>query len=270
MSNKETVIELEHVFFAYQHHLILEDVSLEVQRGEFLAIIGPNGAGKTTLLKLMLGLLKPQKGNIYLFGKPISLWNKTKNRIGYVPQTVKIDTSFPINVKEFVMTGRYGMLRGAARPQRGDWQIVEKVIGEIGIAKVAHRQIGELSGGQRQKMLIARALAGEPEVLILDEPMTAIDPESMEGVYELLKRLHQQNFTIITVSHDVGVVAQYSDNIACVNRKVVKHGRPEEVLQEEVLTAMYGKEAALFHHGPVPHIVVQAEPDSCFPRKKED
>jgi zinc transport system ATP-binding protein len=270
MNNQITVIELEHVFFAYQKHLILEDVSLKVQKGEFLAIIGPNGAGKTTLLKLMLGLLKPQKGNIYLFGKPVAMWDKIKNRIGYVPQTATIDASFPINVEEFVMTGRYGILRGTMRPQKKDWQIVAKVLEEVGIAEIKHRQIGELSGGQRQKMLIARALAGEPEVLVLDEPMTAIDPESMEGIYELLKRLHQQNLTIITVSHDVGVVAQYSDNIACVNRKVVKHGRPEEVLREEVLTAMYGKEAALFHHGPIPHIVVQAESEPCFPRKKED
>lgn len=257
---QEPIIEVKNVSFYYPPLEVLEDVNLTVKKGEFLAIIGPNGGGKTTLLKIILGLLKPQKGEVYIGGKRVEELGKWRSKIGYVPQTAQIDYTFPITVEEFVMTGRFGLIGLGKRPQAHDWEMVRKALREVKMEEWSKKQIGELSGGQRQKILIARSLALEPEILILDEPTTAVDPESSESFYELLLRLHEQGITIITVSHDVGVVAQYVDSIACLNRRLIKHDRPEEVIREGVLEEMYGREAAFFHHGAIPHIVVRETP----------
>ena len=254
---EEPIIEVKNVSFSYPPLEVLEDVNLTVKKGEFLAIIGPNGGGKTTLLKIILGLLKPPKGEIYIAGKRIEELGKWRNKIGYVPQTAQIDYTFPITVEEFVMTGRFGLIGLGKRPRPYDWKMVQKALKEVKMENWSKKQIGELSGGQRQKILIARSLASEPEILILDEPTTAVDPQSSESFYELLLRLHEQEITIITVSHDVGVVAQYADSIACLNQRLIKHDRPEEVIREGVLEEMYGREAAFFHHGIIPHIVVR-------------
>lgn len=256
----QPVIELKEVYFSYQDFLILEGINLTVYQGEFLAIIGPNGAGKTTLLKIILGLLTPEQGEVKVLGEPPTQLKKRK--IGYVPQVSAIDFSFPLTVEQFTLMGRYGQIGLGKRPRPEDWAKTQLALKQVGLLPLSKREIGRLSGGQRQKMIIARALAGEPEILILDEPMTAVDPESTESLYKLLFKLHTKQMTIITVSHDVGVVAEYVDRIACINRRLICHDRPQEVLSEEVLNQMYGKEAAFFHHGLIPHIVVRKAPPS--------
>ncbi len=248
-------VEFISVSFSYPDLEVLEDVSLQVKKGEFLAVIGPNGAGKTTLLKLILGLLKPTSGTVLVFGKKLT--ESIRKRIGYVPQTARIDYSFPINVEDFIMTGRYAVIGPGRIPKKVDHIAVDEALEKTGSLSIRFKQIGKLSGGQRQKIMIARALVNNPEMLILDEPTTAVDPKNSESLYELLLALHEQGITILTVSHDVGVIAQYADTIACVNRKVVVHARPEEVISEEALNEMYGREAAFFHHGIIPHIVVR-------------
>jgi zinc transport system ATP-binding protein len=200
---EEPIVEIKNVSFSYPPLEVLEDVNLTVKKGEFLAIIGPNGGGKTTLLKIILGLLKPQKGEVYVAGKRIGELRKWRSKIGYVPQAAQIDYTFPITVEEFVMTGRFGLIGLGKRPRPSDWEMVQKALKEVKMEEWSKKQIGELSGGQRQKILIARSLASEPEILILDEPTTAVDLESSESFYELLLRLHKEEITIITVSHDV-------------------------------------------------------------------
>jgi zinc transport system ATP-binding protein len=153
--------------------------------------------------------------------------------------------------------GRYGRLGLLRRPGPGDREAVRRALEQVGIADLAQRPIGRLSGGQRQRVLVARALANEPELLLLDEPTTGVDVGTTEGLFDLLEAFHHRGITILVVSHDVGVVAQHVDQVACINRRLVAHGRPEQVLRGEVLECMYGPQAALMGHGEVPHIVVQ-------------
>lgn len=253
------VIEVYHLSFSYGDVPILEDVSLVVQRGTFVALIGPNGAGKTTLLKIILGLLPVQRGEVRVFGKPPKHLGNLRHRIGYIPQLPHFDPYFPITLREFVLTGRYGLIGVGKRPKKTDWEAVENALRAVHLESLGEKLLGELSGGQRQRALIARALSTNPEVLLCDEPTTAVDPKSSEGFYELLLRLKEEGKTILVVSHDVGVIAQYADSIACLNRTLFCHRRPEEVISQEILEALYGKEAAFFHHGEIPHIVVRKE-----------
>lgn len=255
----QPVVEIQHLSFSYEGVPVLEDVSLTIQRGEFVALIGPNGAGKTTLLKIVLGLLPVQRGEVRVFGRAPKDLGCLRHRIGYVPQLPHFDPYFPITLREFVLTGRYGLIGVGRRPQASDWEAVQKALEAVHLKALENKLLGELSGGQRQRALIARALSTDPEILLCDEPTTAIDPRNSESFYELLLHLKEQGKTILVVSHDVGVIAQYVDSIACLNRTIFCHRRPEEVVSQEVLEALYGKEVAFFHHGDIPHIVVRKE-----------
>jgi ABC-type Mn2+/Zn2+ transport system ATPase subunit len=251
------VVELEHVTAGYQDLVAMEDVTFRVAAGEFVALIGPNGSGKTTLVKAILGLVKPTSGTVRLFGRPPQQLDGDWKRVGYVAQIAQIDPRFPIRVLEVVLMGRYGQVGLIRQPRRSDREAAWRALEQVGAADLARRPIGRLSGGQRQRVLVARALANQPELLILDEPTTSVDVGTTEGLFDLLDALHHRGITILVVSHDVGVVAQLVDQVACLNRRLVAHGRPEEVLSGEVLECMYGPQAALVGHGELPHIVVQ-------------
>ena len=251
------MIELENVTVRYQELVALEDVSLKVAPGEFLALIGPNGSGKTTLVKTILGLVTPAAGAVRLFGKPPQQLNGEWKRVGYVPQIAQLDPRFPIRVFDVVLMGRYGQLGLIRRPGSGDRKAAWRALEHVGMSDLAQRPIGRLSGGQRQRVLVARALATEPELLLLDEPTTGVDVGTTEGLFNLLEALNRQGMTILVVSHDVGVVAQHVDQVACLNRQLVAHGRPDDVLGGEVLECMYGPQAAFVGHGDFPHVVVQ-------------
>jgi zinc transport system ATP-binding protein len=259
MVEESQIIKLEHIYVAFQDLLVLEDVSLNVSPGDFLAIIGPNGAGKTTLLKVILGLVRPVSGQVRVFGKAPWALDGGRWRIGYVPQMQSVDINFPIYASEAVLMGRYGRIGLLKRPSSNDRAAVHKAMDRIGIADLADRPLARLSGGQRQRVFLARALANDPALLLLDEPTTGVDVAATEGLYELLRVLHEDGITILVVSHDVGVVATYVDGVACVNRRLVAHGRPDEVLGSEELAQMYGCDAMFFHHGRVPHLVVGKE-----------
>lgn len=261
----EPIILLEHVTVTYQDLVALEDVSLSVPPGAFLAIIGPNGAGKTTLLKTILGLLRPVRGTVRVFGKAPWELDGRQQRIGYVPQVMSVDLNFPVRAGEVVLMGRYGRIGLFRRPSAADRQAALQAMERVGIADLADRPIARLSGGQRQRVFLARALANEPDLLLLDEPTTGVDVAATESLYELLRGLHDEGITILVVSHDVGVVAAYVDMVACVNRRLVAHGRPDEV-GGNVLSCMYGPEAMLFGHGPVSHMVVVPSGSSESPQ----
>jgi ABC-type Mn2+/Zn2+ transport system ATPase subunit len=254
------IIELDHVNVAFQDVLVLDDVTLDVPAGASLAILGPNGAGKTTLLQVILGLVRPVSGAVRVFGKSPWELGAERRRIGYVPQVLAIDLTFPVSAREAVLMGRYGRIGLGRRPARTDHAAAQLALERVGIADLADRPIARLSGGQRQRVFLARALANEPELLLLDEPTTGVDVASSESLYELLRDLYTGGMTMLLVSHDVGVVASYVEGVVCINRRLVVHGRPEEVLGSEELAQMYGCAAMFFHHGRVPHLVVGKEP----------
>ncbi|MGE4565213.1 MAG: metal ABC transporter ATP-binding protein [Victivallaceae bacterium] len=215
----EPIIEIRDLDFAYDADSpTLVNVNLTINRGESAGIIGPNGGGKSTLLKLLLGLLVPRRGTIRILGKsPL----EARQHLGYMPQYHQLDAAFPISVREVVLQGtiRKGFWgRYSAENQR----VAASALQEMGIADLADRGFADLSGGQRQRTLIARALACEPELLLLDEPTANIDPGAEEQFYATLDRLRSK-LTILTVSHDLGFVNREIDSVICVNRRVTVH-----------------------------------------------
>ena len=234
---------------------VLEDVSLEIPTGEFLAILGPNGSGKTTLLKAMNGLLKPDQGQVRLFGVPVG--SLGRRRIGYLPQSGAMNSRFPISAAEVVMMGRYAGIGPGRFAGRSDRTAVSEALERVGATEFAQTPLGRLSGGQRQRVFLARALVNKAELLLLDEPTTAMDTDAVENFYDLLQSLHREGTTIVIVSHDVGVVSTYVDRVACLNRRLVAHGRPDDVMSEEILEEMYGCHSVFLAHGSSPHMVVR-------------
>jgi zinc transport system ATP-binding protein len=260
----DVIIACENLSVAYQDKLALENITFNIHRNEFWGILGPNGSGKTTLLRAMLGLIEPISGRITIFGRTPGELGALRDKIGYVPQHAQIDFTFPLRVREMVMLGRSRKMGLGARPGSADWQAVDRALARVEMSDLADRQIGRLSGGQRQRALIARALALEPELLLLDEPTAALDVGATEGFYEWIHHMHQQmDISLLLVSHDVGVISQYVSAVACLNRKLVAHGRPHEVLGSEALEGMYGCDAMFFRHGDVPHMVVPAPSHSA-------
>lgn len=255
--NESPVVRVEDVSVTQHGMLVLDHVSLTVPKGEFVAIIGPNGAGKTTLLKVILGLLKPDSGRVELFEKPVEELGHERSRIGYVPQIMTIDINFPVTVFETVLMGRYGRTGIGRRPTAEDKEAAIAALEKVGIADLRDRPIRRLSGGQRQRVFIARALANEPDLLLLDEPTMGVDVATTGTLYSLLKELKNEGVTILLVSHDIGVVATYIDTVACLNRSLIVHCRPDELVCTDALRKMYGCDAAFLHHGRAPHIVVE-------------
>ncbi len=246
-------LELKGVWFSYGTNPVLKNINFQVKEGEVVAILGPNGAGKTTLLKIILGLLKPQKGEVRVFGMSPQ---RARGIIGYVPQNLSPNRRMPITAEAVVLMGAYpGFLK--PRPKNTKQEMIQ-VMEQVGMLSHRKKLFRELSGGQRQRILIARALIRKPKILILDEPETGLDPSFQEGFYNLLNKINKiYGTTIITVTHDVMAVSQRVSSIACLNRELVVHGRPQEVLTTENLRCLYGEAAAFFGHGPAPHLVVE-------------
>ena len=257
-AQSEAAIEIKGVSFSYTPGKpVLENVNLVVKRGDFVALLGPNGAGKTTLLKLILGLLPLKKGEIKIFGRPVKEIDDVRSRIGYVPQSLSQNRRIPLTVEDVVMLGRFPYMKGLKFPSRQDRKKVQEVLELVGMAPLAKRLFSRLSGGQMQRVLIARALVTDPQLLILDEPDTGLDPAMSEGFYRFLNRLHSElSLTILLVSHDVMAVSEIVKSVVCINRRIVAHGRPETVFTSANLECLYGKQALLFGHGLVPHLVV--------------
>lgn len=245
----ENLIELDGVSFSYGDASVLENLSFTIKKGEYLGIIGPNGGGKTTLLKIILGLLHPTSGTIKLFGKDRHDF-KEKYRIGYVPQRVtQTEREFPATVFEIVRSGRIarrGLLRDFTKE---DNDAVEYAMDIAGIARYRDTLVGKLSGGERQRVFIARALASEPEVLILDEPTVGVDIGAQKTFYEFLNTLNEKHrLTIIFVSHDVDVVSQETHTVLCLNHNLVCHGLPQDLLNEHILKRLYGESTVKASH----------------------
>jgi zinc transport system ATP-binding protein len=227
------IVEIKGVFFGYNGELVLQDVSLDIQQQDFIAMIGPNGGGKTTLLKLMLGLLKPDKGFIRVMGQPAL---RSAPLIGYVPQDVHINRSFPITALDVVLMGTHDPKKRWARKSDANRREALAVLEQLEMATHAQKRIGELSGGQRQRVFIARALVTRPELLLLDEPTASIDTKGQSDFYRLLKELNT-SMTIVVVSHDLLVISRYVQSVACVNKRLHYHNQAE--ITGDMLEAMY-------------------------------
>ncbi|HEB72616.1 MAG TPA: metal ABC transporter ATP-binding protein [Nitrospirae bacterium] len=246
------VVEVKDLEVIVRGCKILDGITLSIGAGRFTGLIGPNGAGKTTLLKVLLGLIKPAGGTVRVFGhKP----GQAHNLTGYVPQTTNFDSSFPVSALDVVMMGMLIKQKLGRPAGKGDRQAAEKAMERAGVLDLSNKRFGSLSGGECQKVLIARALCGQPRLLLLDEPTTGIDALSQDSFYTMLKSLIENlNMTILLVSHDIGVITNMVDDLICINQKVYCHGAPAEVLRDGVVGQAYGCEAEILLHGhSTPH-----------------
>jgi len=234
-------IRLDGVSFSYDGHRVLEEVSLEVPRGEFLGLIGPNGGGKSTLIRIILGLLQPDRGRVELLGLPPE---EGRRRVGYVPQFAGFDRDFPLSVEETVLMGRLPA-RTFGGYTREDRARVGRLLEELSLQELRGRPLKALSGGELQRVLIARALACDPELLILDEPTANVDLRGEQDIFGLLARLNRE-MTILVVSHDIGFITGYVTRVACLNRTLLCHGTGE--FDAAAMERLYGGHVHRIHH----------------------
>ncbi len=239
---RDPVVSLRNVSFGYDENDILHDVTLAIPRGDFACVIGPNGAGKTTLIKLALGLIEPRRGDVRVFEKPP---REARARIGYMPQHAQLDPQFPVCVLEVVLMGRLGRGHSVGAYGASDREAARKALYEVGLSGLEKRPFAALSGGQRRRVLIARALACEPELLLLDEPTSNLDIQVEEQLYALLHELNRR-LTIVLVSHDLGFVSQHVKTTVCVNRTV--HTHPTGEVTGDVIRELFGRQVRLVEH----------------------
>ena len=237
----EPVIDLAGVTFGYAATPVVDDVSLAVDSGEYVAVVGPNGSGKSTLLRLLLGLLEPDAGTATLFGEPADRFDDGE-RIGYVAQHANAAKGMPVTVREVVKMGRFPHV-GFGRLSDADWAAVDDALATVGMAALADRRIAQLSGGQRQRAFIARALASEADLLVLDEPTVGVDAESVDAFYELLATLNAAGITVLLIEHDLGAVVEHADRVVCLNREVYFDGPTDTFVESDALARAFGTDA---------------------------
>ena len=242
------LLQIQSVSASYGRDTVLDDVSLNVNENDFIGVIGPNGGGKTTLLKLILGLIKPDRGKI-IFNSAL-----TASSIGYLPQLSTGDINFPVTVTDIVLSGLMIHKGMTSRMTAGDKKKARSVIEELGLSKMASSSLNELSGGQLQKVFLGRAVIGDPKLLLLDEPGNFVDSSFESDFYIRLRELNKR-MAVLMVSHDVGMISSYVKSFACVNRRL--HYHPFSELTSEQLRA-YGCPIQLVTHGDVPHTVLKS------------
>ncbi|WP_435156489.1 metal ABC transporter ATP-binding protein [Haladaptatus sp. DFWS20] len=242
-SSTESIIELSGIDFRYTSTSVVEDISFRIDPGEYAAVVGPNGSGKSTLMKLMLGLLRPDDGVAKLFGEP-SYQFDDGSRIGYVAQHASASKEMPITVREVVKMGRFPHV-GFGRLSSEDWDIVDQALDTVGMTAFANRRVTQLSGGQRQRAFIARALASEADLLVLDEPTVGVDMESVEAFYDLLDSLNDNGITVLLIEHDLGAVTEHAERVICLNREIYFDGPASEFVESDALARAFGTTANL-------------------------
>lgn len=248
---EKPIIRLENVYFSYGQKEVLSDINLTIEEGMFLGLVGPNGGGKTTLLKIILGLLTPQRGKVYVRETPLENF-KDWNRIGYVSQKANsFNKGFPATVFEVVamgLTAKLGYFRFLRKKHK---ERILKAIEQVGMQDYAQENIGNLSGGQQQRVFIARALVSDPELLILDEPTVGVDFQNVDRFYRLLHELNkEQGITLLLVTHDTGAITSHATEIACINKTLHFHGKSSDYgsLTKEQLSKIYGHQVQLVVH----------------------
>jgi zinc transport system ATP-binding protein len=256
----ELAIEITGLNVFHNSQATLEDINLEIAAGSFVGILGPNGAGKSTLLKVILGLLRPDSGQVRIFGETPQQLRRHKHLIGYLPQRPLTNPHFPVSVLDVVLMGRYGLMGLGKRPLARDEAIARRNLELVGMAARQDSSIGELSGGEQQRVFIARALSIEPKLLILDEPTISLDACSQDELYELIHHLQENmELTVIIVSHDIGVISEHVRDIVCLNRRIYVHQPPP--IGRLGLEKAFGCSVEYLFHGEIPHRVVRIHDD---------
>jgi zinc transport system ATP-binding protein len=248
-SAHDYAIQVNNLTFAYGNETVLNNVSLNVCNGDFVGVIGPNGGGKTTLIRCILGIVSPMHGTIKLLGEPPV---KTRMLAGYVPQETSSNKLFPISVFDVVLMGKLRTRKLFRRYTKEDHEAAGEVLRELKLSELKNKAIGDLSGGQRQKVLLARALVAKPQILFLDEPTASIDSQGQSELYTHLRDINSTGTTIILITHNVSAVSSYIKSIACVNRELYFH--PDGILSEDTISKTFGCPVDIVAHG-LPHRV---------------
>lgn len=236
------VLATEGLTFQYNSTEILADISFRLQAGDYLGLVGPNGSGKTTLIKLILGLLQPSKGEIVLFGSNLTEF-KDWRKVGYLPQKINsFNPHFPATVREIVSLGLLSTKRFPRRIKKNDDMAINNALELVDIIDIKTELIGELSGGQQQRVLIAKALVSEPELLILDEPTTALDPEAREKFFGTLKDLNEnRKVTIIIITHDIGTIGKYASRLLYLDKRLIFYGGFDDFCTSSEMANYFGE-----------------------------
>lgn len=245
--DESKAIKIDHLTVAYDAKPVLWDISIEFKKQRLTAVIGPNGAGKSTLIKTMLSFIQPISGSIafYLENEMASPYKAVKNKIAYVPQNTTVDWDFPATVLDVVLMGRYGHLGWMRRPGKKDREIAKQMLLRVGLPTFSSRQISQLSGGQRQRVFLARALAQEADVYIMDEPLAGVDMKTERIIMELLKGLVAKGKTVIVVHHDLQTVEDYFDDVVLINQEVIAQGEVSEAFTKETIDQTYHQDKNL-------------------------
>ena len=247
----ESVLEVNHLTCGYQTQPVFSDVNLTLYPGQFSGLVGPSGSGKSTLIKAMLGLIHPWHGEIRFRGKRLKA-SAPPPGVGYVPQVETIDWNFPVTAEEVVMMGRYRERNLLPWSSRGDRLIARELLERVGVAHIAHQPIGELSGGQQQRVFLARALVGQPDIVLLDEPTSGSDLHVQHELLHLLAELSQQGLCILLSTHDLNSVATHLPWVVCFNQGIICQGQPTEVFTPKTLQQTFGSEMlVLRQHGRI-------------------
>ncbi len=255
--SQDPVIKIENAVVAYRENVALRGVSLAVSRGEFVAVIGPNGAGKTTLLTVINGLARLSEGRVRVLGHEVNgqARQELRKRVGYLAQVEVVDPRMPVSVREVVMIGRYGLLGLFRRPGRSDWSRVDEALEMVGMTDLSRRPIGHLSGGEQQRVAIARCLAQEPDIFLLDEPTASLDWKAQAELLELVKRIHnERRLTTLFVTHDLDALPQTCDRVVFMKDGLITgDGAPGKLISTENLSLLYNLPLAVVEERH-PHI----------------
>lgn len=243
----KSIIRFDHATFGFPGVIALKDISLDIAEGEFVGVIGPNGSGKTTLCRAVLGLMAPIEGSLRIFDCSCEeLRCHHRAKIGYLPQKGMIDRNFPVTVLEAVMMGRYGALGLFKRPTKRDRDIALEALAHVRMDSHRDTALGHLSGGQQQRVFIARALAQQPQVLLLDEPTTGLDITTQHSVVELVQHLHRElGLTVLLITHDINMIRSRVDRLVLLKTRLFAAGPPTEVMKPEILGQVYGKDLVI-------------------------
>ena len=266
-STEAISLAVEHVSVTYPNgHQAIRDISFTLQGRTVCALVGVNGSGKSTLFNTIMGIIRPQSGSVRVNGLPVAQAMR-QNGIAYVPQSENIDWHFPILVKDVVMLGRYGHMGMLRRPRAADRDAVAAALERLGIADLAERQIGALSGGQKKRVFLARALAQQSRIILLDEPFTGVDAKTEFAVMELLKTLRDEGYLMLVSTHNLGAVPQYCNEVVLINRELIAHGDINDIYTVDNLERAFGsvlKNIGLGEVAPQVRIVSDDEHPAVF------
>ncbi len=252
-------LEIQNASIGYGEKIVLHDLDFQIPHGARVAVVGPNGAGKSTLFKALVGLLPLHSGGILIHGESL---RTHKDCVAYVPQREDVDWRFPVTVYDVVMMGRYGQMGWLSRASRHDKEIVNKSLVQMGIADLADRSIGQLSGGQQQRAFLARALAQQPHILLMDEPFTGVDIITQEATFNLLDHLRERQVTTLISTHDLNLAASRFDLVLLLNHRLIAYGEPKIAFQTENLQRAFGNSLLVMENGTM--LV-----DECCPPDKQ-